>query len=360
MKNMCIFMAVFFLCFTSMAATPVFAKKTPPSGDLTQKYVSYKGISLYTEAYNYASCKTKEAVLYLHGLGGSHSDAAFLYDSENTYMTISMDMPNHGGSGALSVNDITWNNCLGAVKAVIDAYGLKEVKLVGHSMGADMAMMYAKKYPKDVKELVLLDRSYYNYSDMAQFNFTKEFLKVVEYNPASGLGYDAFCKYLDLIYLNDITKTWDIKSDVLLLAANPYWPKPAEGEMSIVDVIALMKQYPEAFGLTPEQAASLPDLTLQNLNDYMDELALKISEFDSHNKRFFTFQTPYEHAMVYNDLAKDNLRGYVLEYFNNGEKGLAVEKIKCDSKRKDKNYKNDIIPDDWKERVKSVQARVKR
>lgn len=313
---------------------------------ITEKYCQFKEISIYTEAYNYSE-KENEAIIFLHGLGGNHLDGSFLYSPDNKYMTITMDMLNHGQSGKL--DDLNWDTYVDAVKAVVDSYGLKKVHFVGHSLGADAAMMYAKKYPTDVKDIVLLDRAYYNFADVAKYNFNKAFYKIVEYSPDSGLDYNSFSTLIDMMFANDITKTWDIKKDVLLLAANPYWPAPVEGEPSIVDYIAMLKESPLDFGITPEQAAELPDLTLDNLNSYMEFLKGKIAEFTSNNKRFYMIQTPFEHAMVYNDTAKPELLKYVLEFLNNDDKDIAKGNIDKKIKEKEGTFKirslKDILGD---------------
>ncbi len=290
-----------------------------------QKYIEYLGNALYTEVYHYNPTAT-EAIIFLHGLCGNHADGAFLQDPKNTYMTITMDMPGHGQSGRQ--DKITWEEYIGAVKAVINSYGLLRVHLIGHSLGADTALMFAKEHPEAVGDIILLDRGYYNYADVIGLHFTPSFYKVVEHDAESGLDTNAFFNLVDMMFENDITKTWDINKDVLLMAANPYWPAPIEGKNNIVDYIEAIKSSPEDFGVSKEQAATLPDLTLDNLYGYMAFLNLKIDEFTSANKKFEMVRTPFEHAMMRNDIAKIELLKDVLLYIGNKDKVWAKDKIK--------------------------------
>jgi len=256
-------------------------------------------------------------------------------------MTVTVDMLNHGRSG--KIENLTWEECIDSVKAVIDTYGMKRVHFVGHSLGADTAMMYAKKYPKDVADIILLDRAYYNYSDVARFNFTPSFYKTAEYNPGSGLEYNLFCNLVDMSLENDISKTWDLKKNVLLLAADPYWPATKNGEPGIAEYIESVKKSPDDFGIPLGQASSLPDISPDNLNDYMEFLRGRILEFAEVNQHFYVVQTPFEHAMVYNEAAKPEILGFVLEFIKNNDKSVAVYNI--EKKLKDNKFESKSLKD---------------
>lgn len=300
--------------FMSILIFSLIIVNTTYASEIKEKYVNFNGTSIYTECYNYRP-NAKEAIIYIHGLGDNHSGANFLHDSKNPYMTISYDNFNHGKTGHVSSEAITWRNQLGAINDIINAYGLKKVYLVGHSIGADIAMMFTKKYPEKVKKVVLVDRAYYNYSDIEKLNFTRHLTCTLGYDPQIGMEKDVFRKYVDMVSDNDITKTWNIKKQVLLLAADPKTILPDGVNPSLVDLVKMVKQSPEQFGVTPEDAAKLPDLTVQDLENIATLLKSKASHFSKVNHKFHVINTPYSHNMVTDANSRDTVRDYVLNFF---------------------------------------------
>lgn len=311
--------------FTMVLAFGLMTMPCKAEAGIKEKYVDYKGIKVYTEAYNY-SPKAKEAIIFLHGLGGSHSHGKFLYNESNPYMTITLDYLDHGNSG--HVPTITWDNHLESIKAVLDAYGIKKAHVVGHSFGADTAMMFAEKYPEYVKDVVLLDRAYFNFKDYEQFNVTKNLMGALEYDSQSGLSKEEFSQYLNILWDNDITKTWNINKDVLLLGGSGknFSGDPSTGTPSIAAIIAMIKQSPSDFGIDPEVAATFPDITEKNASDLVDYLKLKINQFPNVNKRFSSIQTDFAHGdMVRDPIAMEAMRNYVTEYLTSENKQVEYE-----------------------------------
>lgn len=283
------------------------------AGSGVEIFVPSAGTDVFTYCFNYTS-GAEEAIIFLHGLGGSFMHAGFLHHPDNPYMTISFDCPGHGRSGPAA--EISWDSYVETVKAVMDAYGIKKASLVGHSLGADAAMVFAAKYPKSVKKVVLIDRAYYNYADVAAFNFTRPLMELMEYNPYSGLSYPDFISYMNLGYDTDISETWQIKEKVLLLAADPTLLLPDESSQqpTLPQIIAMIKTYPEMFGFAPEQAASLPDLTdgdIVNLAAFLDS---QIETFASVNKKFDVIRTPFGHTMNISEDSRHQVRQYILDY----------------------------------------------
>lgn len=285
------------------------------AAEAKERYVKYKDYSIYTQCYNYSS-KEKTAIIFIHGLGDDSSAASFLHDSKNPYMTISYDNFSHGKSSMVTPEEINWDNQLGAINAIIKSYGLKKVYLVGHSIGADISMMYSKKYPDKVEKIVLLDRAFYNYSDLEKLNFTRDLTKIVGYDPQLKMGRDVFSKYIDMFYDNDISKTWNIKKKVLLVAASPDSLKPDGVNPSIVDMVNAVKQNPESFNATPEDAAKLPNITLENLNQISDILRDRGDKFPSLNHRFSAIKTTFVHNMQADPASKNIVKDYVLKFIN--------------------------------------------
>jgi pimeloyl-ACP methyl ester carboxylesterase len=272
------------------------------------RYIDFEGVEIYTQAYNYDR-KANEAILFLPGLGGSHAHAGFLFHPDNRYMTITLDYLNHGLSGKTS--ELSWDILIDSVAAVLDGYGVKKVNLVGHSFGADVAMMFAQKYPRRVKDIVLIDRAYYNFSDLEQFNVTRRMTEILEYNPGSGLTFPEFSQYLDLGYGNDISRTWDLKKKVLLISADP------SAYQELPELIAMLKMFPEMFGIPPELAAELPDFSDEDAAGIMEFLNEAAVAFAAGSNHFDLVQTPHSHMMILDPTAQDDVRYYVLGYLKN-------------------------------------------
>lgn len=294
---------------------PIFA--STDTKQTIEKYVKYKDYSIYTECYNY-NYKKKTAIILIHGLGACAQSADFLYNPENPYMTISYDNFCHGKSSMAVTDEINWENQIGAINAIIKAYNLKKVYLVGHSIGADISMMYGKMHPEKVKKIVLLDRAFYNYSDLEKYNFTREIVKTAGYNPQFlKMSKDMFSKYLDLLYDNDITKTWNIKRKVLLVAANPDGLKPDGVNPSIIDMVNDIKQNPQNYNITPEEAANLPNITLEDIDNISNVFRTQMDEFENSNYRFNVIRTKFIHNMQSDPNSRDVVRKYVLDFLSN-------------------------------------------
>ena len=127
-----------------MAATsgPVTTRVDTPSGTF-----SYLGIG---------PVAAEEAVLFLHGFGGDHTNWGLLQaELAVTVRAVAVDLPGHGGSnrnvGAGSADDLAQ-----AVCDFVDVLGLKRVNLVAHSFGAAVALRLAAQRPAQVASLLLI------------------------------------------------------------------------------------------------------------------------------------------------------------------------------------------------------------
>ncbi|MEW8956441.1 alpha/beta fold hydrolase [Clostridium sp.] len=282
-------------------------------GETVENYVAYEGVNLYTKTYNYSD-KTKEAIIYLHGLGGSSQSGEFLNNPSNPYMTITMDMLNHGNSG--KIDSITWDNHLDSIKAVLDYYNVKKAYIVGHSFGADTAMMFQEKYPKISKRVILLDRAHYNFKDLEQFNMDRKLFEILEYNPLTGLTFDDFSKFMDLSYNNDIEETYDTKNKTLFIGSDPkhYFGDPDAKVPSLSQVVSMIKSNPEALGLTKEAVKDLKDVSEEDLKKYSEFILKKMDNLSAVNKNIKVIKTPYKHTMVIDPEAKEEVLKYIIDF----------------------------------------------
>ena len=98
----------------------------------------------------------KPVIIFVHGSGLSHITWVLQtrYFAFHGYSVLSIDLPGHGYSEGPSLKSIEvmgdW------IADVIDASGIKEVSLVGHSQGCLVTMETASRYPNKVKSLSLM------------------------------------------------------------------------------------------------------------------------------------------------------------------------------------------------------------
>lgn len=116
-------------------------------------------------------------VVWLHGmLGHAREWDVAVEDLAETHRVWVLDQRGHGRSGwtedystSLMADDLT---------AWCDAVGLAEVDVVGHSMGARVALLAASRRPDLVRRLVLLDAGL-NPSSSQMTEYLQEYLEMV-------------------------------------------------------------------------------------------------------------------------------------------------------------------------------------
>jgi len=89
-------------------------------------------------------------IVFIHGAGGNQR--AWVNQVEYFKNSLAINLPGHdGGEGKRSIDEY-----VEYVKHFLDERSLKEVVLVGHSMGGAIAQMFALKYPDYLKAVVLV------------------------------------------------------------------------------------------------------------------------------------------------------------------------------------------------------------
>lgn len=120
--------------------------------DAHEEIISVNGVDLYT-----ISMGEGVPVVFVHGAGGlGHSyflPAAKEISGE--FRTISYDQRGCGRSSAVSLSEITLANHMADLEGLRKKLGLKRLNLVGHSLGALLALFYSAKYPDSVASLVI-------------------------------------------------------------------------------------------------------------------------------------------------------------------------------------------------------------
>ena len=102
----------------------------------------------------------KHTIILLHGSGLSHIVWSLTeqYLSNKGYNILAIDLPGHGNSEGPSLESIEeiseWLN------KIINNISIKSLSILGHSQGCLEAIEYASRYPKNIKNLILVSGSY--------------------------------------------------------------------------------------------------------------------------------------------------------------------------------------------------------
>ena len=97
-----------------------------------------------------------ETVVILHGLFGmSDNWKTIARQLSDNYSVVLIDLPNHGRSPRLDSFNLA--DIAEAVYEFLTHNWMYEIRLVGHSLGAKVAMTMAQQYPDLIEQLVLVD-----------------------------------------------------------------------------------------------------------------------------------------------------------------------------------------------------------
>ena len=107
--------------------------------------------------YTYAEAGEGKAIIVLHGLMGalSNFDATFKHFSERGYKVLIPELPLY----TLPILKTNVKNLAKFLHDFIEYKNLKDVVLLGNSLGGHIALYYIKHYPQDVSALVLTGSS---------------------------------------------------------------------------------------------------------------------------------------------------------------------------------------------------------
>lgn len=91
-------------------------------------------------------CSNKPTLVFLHGFLGSSSDWNESIDLlKNDFHCISIDLPGHGASVAISSPlKGGFNHCHHLIKDMLDSLNVKNYVLIGYSLGGRIALDYAR------------------------------------------------------------------------------------------------------------------------------------------------------------------------------------------------------------------------
>jgi len=104
----------------------------------------------------YREAGTGPALALLHGIGSSSAGWLFELESLKGYRLIAWDAPGYGGSDFLAPPAPRPSDYAQALHEFLERLLLKDVVLVGNSLGCLMAAAYAGAHPERVRSMLLL------------------------------------------------------------------------------------------------------------------------------------------------------------------------------------------------------------
>jgi len=101
---------------------------------------------------------TGDAVVLVHSLAGNTGHwSSQLEHQRQTRRAVALDLRGHGRSEAPRNGEYSIEAQAEDVAAIVDALGFERFALVGHSMGAGVALAYAGAHPERVTHLLVAD-----------------------------------------------------------------------------------------------------------------------------------------------------------------------------------------------------------
>lgn len=122
-----------------------------PAPGFPAKLVRLRGHDL-----SYVDTGSGPAILFIHGLLGSHENWTHLVDRlDDDHRVVIPDLFGHGAS-AKPVGDYSLGSHAAILRDLMDHLGIQRVTLVGHSLGGGIAMQFCYLFPERVEALVLV------------------------------------------------------------------------------------------------------------------------------------------------------------------------------------------------------------
>jgi pimeloyl-ACP methyl ester carboxylesterase len=115
--------------------------------------VGEKGISYWTDEKD--SSEERETILFIHGAGGGQLSWVFQKGFfEKEFHPVIIELPGHGESGGEGEEEI--GRYAEHVYGFLKALNLRQLLLVGHSMGGAIVQALAVTHPEIVRGIVLV------------------------------------------------------------------------------------------------------------------------------------------------------------------------------------------------------------
>ena len=106
---------------------------------------------------SYREVGAGQALVLLHGIGSQSASWLNQFETLKGYRLIAWDAPGYGGSEFLKAEKPLPEDYAEALHAFLDRLILKDVVIVGNSLGCLMAGAYGAAHPERVRSMILLD-----------------------------------------------------------------------------------------------------------------------------------------------------------------------------------------------------------
>ncbi len=147
-----VFLVLLFLLF---AGQPLHAASVEESGT----YADFDGLRVY---YVDEGPRERPALVFIHGWSCDVSFWRFQTEAlREKFRVIAIDLPGFGQSDKPADRAYTLDLFAGAARAVVEAAGVKNPVLIGHSMGYPVTTKYLALYPGEVRAIVNVDGAYF-------------------------------------------------------------------------------------------------------------------------------------------------------------------------------------------------------
>jgi len=99
----------------------------------------------------------EDAIVFIHGLGGNHIHFdAILQTLNKEHRTVSYDLDGHGLTPIKPTTSISVEFYANDLYHLLEDLSIGKIKLVAHSMGCLVALVFAIQWPQKVEKIVLL------------------------------------------------------------------------------------------------------------------------------------------------------------------------------------------------------------
>ena len=174
---------------------------------LPSEYVTWEGNKIHYKTHGEGS----RTLVFVHGFGCDMNawQEQFPYFAEKNVPMVFVDLPGFGKSDKPHA-EYTMDFFAAAIKAVLDATGVSEPMLVGHSLGSPICRQVARNYPGLDAMLCKVDE--------AVCRFPKDSVQKAEYKAM----FDGMVSSFDS---DDVTGIMNIFVEGLLAPSTPEWVK---------------------------------------------------------------------------------------------------------------------------------------